>query len=454
MDLHNKNVLVIGLATTGIPLVKVLDDLGASIIVNDARNETQLEETLKKLGEFNVKYYLGKHPINIDELGHIDLVVVSPGVPLDIPFIKQIKQKGVKLIGEIELAYRLMKGQIIAITGTNGKTTTTALTGEIFKNANKNVFILGNIGTAAISKALDTKDDDFIILEISSFQLESCDKFHPNVATVLNITPDHLNRHYTMNNYIDIKFSIFQNQTITDYSIINYDDLDCRNKIDRTNGKVIYFSRRQELEEGIFVKDDYIVIKKNGIERKVINTADILLPGKHNLENALAATAMAYIYGIDIEIISNSLKCFSGVDHRLQVIANINGVEFINDSKATNVESANKAIEAVEKPILLIAGGMDKNTDFTSFIRVIKKKVKVLYVFGEVSKKLFETAKLNGFDSVHIVKDLDEGVSKAYNQASEGEAILLSPACASWDMYTNFEERGNHFKRIVSKLKG
>lgn len=454
MELKNKEVLVIGFAVTGIPLVKVLNSLGAKIIVNDLRTPEELAESIEQLKDLDIKYYLGKHPENLTELGEIELAIVSPGVPLTIPFIKEIREQGIELIGEIELAYRLTKGTIIAITGTNGKTTTTALTGEIFKNAKRNTHVVGNIGVAAISKALETKEEDYIIMEVSSFQLESCIDFQPNIASVLNITPDHLNRHKNMENYSNIKFSIFKNQNPDDYSIINYDNDICYKKSKDLSNNLIYFSRLTELDEGVFVNKNSIVIRDNSTEKKVIDIDEIKIPGLHNVENALAATAISYYSGIDIETIRKTLKNFNGVEHRLQYVDTIKGIEFFNDSKATNISSTIKAIEAVNSPIILLAGGMDKGDDFDLLIENLDSKVSNVFAYGETGPKIYDCAKKYGFKSVFLVDNLKEAVNGAYNISKAGDSILLSPACASWDMYKNFEERGREFINLVANLRG
>lgn len=453
MNFKNKAVLVIGLAVTGVPLVKTLCKLGAVVMVNDLKSEEELRNSIKTLEGFEFEAILGKHPDNLDELKKLDLVVVSPGVPLDIPFIKKLREIKVEIIGEIELAYRLNKAPIVAITGTNGKTTTTALTGEIFQNAGENTYVVGNIGVAAISKALETTEEDVMVMEISSFQLESTIDFHPKVAAILNLTPDHLNRHKTMENYLDAKFTIFKNQGEEEYAVVNYDDELCRNASDRIRSKRIFFSRKVQLKEGVFVEDHHITILFKGEKHVVIHVDDIMIPGQHNLENALAATAMAFVMGVDIEVIKKTLKSFKGVEHRIEQVATFKGVHFINDSKATNTDAAIKAIEAVREPIILLAGGLDKASEFEDFIKAFNGKVKKMFVYGETAEKIFATAKDLGYQEVIIVKNLQEAVLDAYNIAKDGDTILLSPACASWDMYKNFEERGNHFKKIVEDLR-
>ncbi len=453
MNLKDKRVLVVGLAVTGLPLVRVLSELGADIIVNDMKDHNALADTLNELEGLNASYILGRHPDGLKELGPIDLVVVSPGVPLDIPFIQQLREENIRIIGEIELAYLLSKAKIVAITGTNGKTTTTALTGEIFKNAGENTYVVGNIGVAAISKALETKPEDFMIMEVSSFQLESTEEFRPRAAAILNLTPDHLNRHKTMAGYLAAKLKIFSQQKEEDFAIINYDDAICREAAKALRAKKIYFSRKQQLEEGVCLQDGWIVIRLNDEDIRLMPTEDIRIPGNHNIENALAATALAYIMGIKPDVIADTLRSFKGVEHRAEFVSNIAGVSYINDSKATNPDAAIKALEAVKAPILLLAGGMDKGNDFTEFIEAFNGKVKEMIVYGETADKLYTTAMAMGFNAVKRVKDLEEAVAAATALAEPGDSVLLSPACASWDMYKNFEERGRHFKNIVGNLR-
>lgn len=452
-NLKNKKVLVIGLAVTGVPLVKVLCDLGANVIVNDLKEEGDLRDSINELLNLDVDYILGKHPQTVDSLGQIDLAVISPGVPLEIPFIQEIKNKGIELIGEIELAYRLSKGHIVAITGTNGKTTTTALVGEIFKNAGRTTHVVGNIGVAFIYKALETKEDDVIVIEVSSFQLESIIDFHPQVGAFLNLTPDHLNRHKTMDNYKTAKLNLFRNQNEKDFAIINYDDLEVRKSTRNLDATKIYFSRKEHLERGVFVDNEKIVFIDNGNKKEIISVDEIYIPGKHNLENALAAIAISIAMDVDIGPIAHTLKTFKGIAHRVEVVDTINGIKFVNDSKATNIDAAIKAIEAIDAPILLLAGGLDKDTQFDDFINAFNGKVRHMFVYGETAQNLFETAHRLDFKYVTKVNDLEEAVNTAYSVSSYGDTILLSPACASWDMYKNFELRGEHFKDIVSRLR-
>lgn len=450
MFLKDKNILVVGMARSGVHTVRTLSKLGARITINDIKTEEQFDSILKEIGGLCDDYILGKHP---QDLQKYDLIVLSPGVPTDLDFIKIAKSKNIPLMGELELAYRLSKGKYIAITGTNGKTTTTALTGEIFQNAKEETYVVGNIGLAAISKALETTDKSVLITEVSSFQLETTINFRPKISVVLNLTPDHLNRHKTMERYIDAKANIFINQREDDILILNYDNKLTRELAKKANCQIVYFSRNKELGEGVFIYQDFIVIKENNNLIKVCNIYDIYIPGKHNLENALAATAIAYNYGINTDIIRESLKTFKGVEHRIEFVKEINGVKFYNDSKGTNPDAAIKAVEAIEKPIILIAGGMDKGSSFDTFIKSFNNKVKKLILLGETSDKIAKTAKSFGFVDIKIVKDMEEAVITAFDNSKNGDNILLSPSCASWDMYENFEHRGRHFKDCVHKLR-
>jgi len=453
MFLADKRILIIGLAVTGVPLVKVLSKLGAKIVVNDMKSREKLEESILELEDYKIEYILGKHPASLDEIGHIDLVVVSPGIPLEIPFIKNIINNQIEIIGEIELAYRLTKASIVAITGTNGKTTTTALIGEIFKKANLKAHIVGNIGVAAISKALESKPEDVMVMEVSSFQLETIVEFHPKISVLLNITSDHLDRHKTMQNYKNAKANIFNKQNSNDYAVINFDDPLVREMSKKITAKKVFFSRKKILNEGIYVEDDNIVIFF-GKKVRVIQIDKLKILGKHNLENALAATAIAYIMGIEASAIKDTLETFEGVKHRLEFVDTINGVKFINDSKGTNPCASIKAIEAVKKPIILIAGGMDKGGEFREFVKAFAGKVSRMLVYGETTDKLYCAALEEGFIKVQKVCDLEKAVRVAFENSTSGDTILLSPACASWDMYSNFEKRGEHFKEIVSSIRG
>lgn len=452
MDLKNKNVLLVGLAKTGVSTIKKLNKLGANIIVNDIKPKEKLEGIIEEIDNLdNIEYVLGKHLENIE---NIDLTIVSPGVPLDLPFIEKIKSKGIKIIGEVELAYKLSKNStFIGITGTNGKTTTTSLVGEMFKKANKDTYIVGNIGNPVIDTVDLIDENSYLVTELSSFQLESIEDFKPKVSTIINITEDHLNRHHTMENYINAKARVFKNQDKTDFTILNYDDSIVRDLGKNSNGNVLYFSIKEEVKQGAYLdKNNNIVIKVDGEELVLMNKSELSLPGNHNLENAMSAILMAYVLNIDTDVIIDTLSTFKGVEHRLEFVTNKDGIMFVNDSKGTNPDSTIKAITSYEKPIVLIAGGYEKQSDFTEMIKYATKNVKALVLLGQTADKIATTAKEHGINNISKVEDMEAAVKKAYEIAESGDVVLLSPACASWDMYPNFEARGLDFKENIYKL--
>ncbi|QYE97568.1 UDP-N-acetylmuramoyl-L-alanine--D-glutamate ligase [Paraclostridium sordellii] len=452
MDLNNKTVLLVGLAKTGVSTIKKLDKLGAKIIVNDIKSKDQLKDIIKQIENLDsIEYILGHH---LEDISNIDLTIVSPGVPLDLPFIKKIQSENINIIGEVELAYKLSKNPtFVGITGTNGKTTTTSLVGEIFKKASKDSYIVGNIGNPVIDTVDLTDENSFLITELSSFQLESIEDFKPRVSTIINITEDHLNRHHTMENYINAKANIFKNQDANDFCILNYDDEIVRELGNKTNAKVLYFSQKEKVSQGAYLDDNKnIVIKVNDKEIKLLNKDELSLPGNHNLENCMAAILMSYVLGIDLEIIKDTLKTFKSVEHRLEFVTDKDGIMFVNDSKGTNPDSTIKAITSYDKPIVLIAGGKDKQSDFTEMISYATKNVKALVLLGETADKIEQTAKLQGMNNIFRVSNMKEAVKTAYKLAQSGDVVLLSPACASWDMYPNFEARGLDFKENIYNL--
>lgn len=380
----------------------------------------------------------------------IDLIILSPGVPLNIePLIKARKQ-GIEIIGELELAYRLLKGEFIAITGTNGKTTTTALIGEIFDNAGLHNHVVGNIGLPVISKMFESSEETYLITEVSSFQLETVDKFAPKISAILNITPDHLNRHKTMDSYVEAKKRVFMNQGKHDYLIVNYDQ-EITRKIGEENKEtnVIYFSLKNTLNEGVFVKNNEIVIIDGDYKISVCKTDDIFILGDHNIENCLAATAIAYYAGINSQVIAKTLKNFKGVEHRIEYVRTYNDVKFYNDSKGTNPEATIKAIQAMAGSTVLIAGGMDKGSSFESLVEAFDDKVHALVLFGETKDIIKAEAEKHSNCDVYIMDNLEEAVQKSVEISKPNDSVLLSPACASWDMYESYEQRGQEFKSIV-----
>lgn len=452
MNLKNKKVLLVGLAKTGVSTIKHLNRLGAKVVVNDIKDKDKLKDILDELSDLNnVEYILGYHPENVDD---VDITVVSPGVPLDLPFILKLKSKNIEIIGEVELAYRLSQNPIfIGITGTNGKTTTTSLVGEIFKKASKDTYIVGNIGNPVIDTVGIANENSVLVTELSSFQLESIDKFKPHVSAILNFTEDHLNRHHTMKAYIEAKARIFENQDSKDFCILNYDDEDVRSLSDSVKAKKIFFSRKKSLEYGIYLDEKKNIIINIDEKITLLNKDELSLPGDHNLENCMAAAAIAYVSNIDIDVIRKVLKTFAGVEHRQEFVRNLNGIMFVNDSKATNPDSSIKAVQSYNRPIVLIAGGMDKQSSFDEFLDIAKENVYALVLLGETAQKIKECAQNKGFDNITIVKDMKEAVKASYQIAKDGDVVLLSPACASWDMYKSFEVRGIDFKDNVNNLR-
>ena len=452
MSFENKNILLIGLAKTGVATLKFLHSKNAHITVYDSKTSEELEDILESLKDIpSIKYILGVDKLNISS--EIDLAVVSPGVPLDIPVIEELREKNIQIIGDIELAYMYKPDiSIIGITGTNGKTTTTSLVSKISTQVTKNSHLAGNIGTPIMDVVENLDQSSTVVAELSSFQLESINLFNPHVCAVLNLTPDHLNRHKTMENYLNAKANIFKNQTEKDFTVLNFDDKAVRELSDKTNGTVVFFSRKSLLLDGVCVaKNGDILINKDARSERVMNISEISLPGKHNLENVLAAIAICYCLNYDMDKVSMIIKKFNGVEHRQEVVKTVDGVTFVNDSKATNPDSAIKAIESYKEPVILIAGGMDKKGDFYELIDAINKNsVKALILLGETSPIIEKQALEKDFDKLIIkVHNMKDAVSVSKKIAKEGDVVLLSPACASWDMYSNFEERGLDFKNNI-----
>lgn len=450
MSLTNKKILVLGLGVTGISTIKALYKLGARIIVSDTKNEESLANVLKEISDIPIELHLNSNDI---DLTMVDLVIKSPGIPPTSNLVKKAIENNIEVITDIELAYRISPTKnIIAITGTNGKTTCTVLTGEIFKNANYNTHVVGNVGVGILDKMLEATKDDIFVIEASSFQLEHTSSFKPKVSLITNITPDHINWHGSLENYIVSKLKILKNQDINDFIILNHDDKLLRQLKGEVNGKIIWFSVRDILSEGVYIENDFIVIN-DGVKKLVLmSSKDLKIIGKHNLENVLGCIGIAVAMNLDLDIVRESLINFQGVEHRIEFVVNKKGVSFYNDSKGTNPDASIKAIEAVKEPIILIAGGYDKKSSYDDFIKAFNKKVKALILFGQTKDIIKEAAMANGYNSVYLVNDLKEAISLAFSIAKEKDNVLLSPACASWDMYSNFEERGRDFKKIVFSL--
>lgn len=453
--MFSKKVLVAGAGKSGIYAAALLSRNNISVILFDENEKLDKEEVKAKLGELKYDKEIEIHigALNEDIINSISAMVISPGIPTDALFVLRIKDAGIPVISEIELACLYDKGSICAITGTNGKTTTTTLVGEIMKAYNENTYVVGNIGYPYTGIADATSADSVTVAEISSFQLETIQTFGPHVSAVLNITPDHLDRHYTFENYAKCKMDITKNQDENDYVILNYDDIETRKRADGIKARVIFFSRMEELASGVYVKDGDIVITENNKTKRVLSLSDIKLLGTHNTENVLAAVAIAYYMGVPIEIIESVCTNFMGVEHRIEYVRTVNGVTYYNDSKGTNPDAAIKAIKAMTTTTFLIGGGYDKHSTYDEWIESFDAKVKYLLLIGQTAKDIESCAKKHGFNSVVIMENLKEVVDFCYENAKPGDAVLLSPACASWGMFKNYEERGDIFKQYVRELE-
>ncbi|HJD38535.1 MAG TPA: UDP-N-acetylmuramoyl-L-alanine--D-glutamate ligase [Candidatus Blautia stercoripullorum] len=450
-DLKGKKVLVFGSGISGMGAVKLLWDVGAEILLYDGNEKLKEEEIRKKLPEgCHCQILLGELPDQVIET--LDLAVMSPGVPQDIPQVERIKQKKVAVWGEVELAYQMGRGTVLAITGTNGKTTTTALLGEIMKAWKDSVFVVGNIGNAYTSAALSTRDDSYVVAEISSFQLETIVDFAPKVSAILNITEDHLNRHHTMEEYIRVKERITENQTKEDFCILNYEDEVLRKFGEQCPATPVYFSSERRLPEGIFLDGDRIIMKTSDTETEIVKTGELYLLGKHNYENVMAAAAMAWYAGVPAEVIRRAAMAFKAVPHRIEFVEEINGVAYYNDSKGTNPDAAIKGIQAMERPTLLIGGGYDKESSYEDWIRSFDGKVRYLVLIGQTREKIEKAAHDCGFYNTILADNLEEAVKICSEKARKGDAVLLSPACASWGQFDNYEQRGDKFKEYVRRM--
>ena len=447
-----KKVLVFGTGISGIGAAKLLEKVQAEVILYDGNEKLCKEEIRKKLpNDSKCEIVLGA--LSKELLESLDLVVMSPGVPLDIPAVEQIKAAGIPIWGEIELAYQMSEGMVLAITGTNGKTTTTALLGEIMKAYAESVFVVGNIGNPYTDAALSMTEDSYTVAEISSFQLETIDTFAPKVSAILNITEDHLNRHHTMEEYIRVKELITKNQTKEDYCILNYEDEVLREFGEKCPAKTVFFSSERKLEKGVFLDDDVICLKTDKETFEIVKTEELKILGKHNYENVMAASAMAYYAGVPMEVIHKAVTQFRAVAHRIEFVEEIDGIAYYNDSKGTNPDAAIKGIQAMNRPTLLIGGGYDKESSYEGWIQSFDGKVKYLVLIGQTREKIQEAAHKCGFMNTILADNLEEAVSICTEKAEKGDAVLLSPACASWGQFDNYEQRGDKFKEYVYALK-
>ncbi len=457
-NIKGKRVLVVGLGRSGIAALQAMVKLGAIVSVQDSKDphafNGQLLNFLRSTMGDALTLYLGEEPDDAT-LAQFDMLILSPGVSPELPFIQRAQALGAEIVGELEIAFRIGRGHFVAITGTNGKTTTTTLTGEMFRNAGRTTHVVGNIGVAVISKALDADEDDWLVTETSSFQLQTTRYFKPVISAILNLTPDHLDRHHTMEAYGAAKARIFANQDAAGYCIVNYDDKACWDLVKGCRAKVVPFSRREVLPFGAFLSDGKLALRdENGRLVTFCGAEELTIIGDHNIENALAAAAMAYFAGIEPAVISKTLRGFQGVPHRIEFSGEIDGVRYYNDSKGTNVDATITALKAVGENVILIAGGDGKSQDFSPLVPYIQTCVKHMILLGRDGPKIAEVAQKAGFTAISYGKDMGECVKKAHDMAVSGDTVLLSPACASWDMYDNFEQRGDHFKACVAQLGG
>ncbi len=449
MRLKDKRVGVIGLGKrTGVVTARILVSLGAEVVISDIKPANELTEELTMLeGITGISYDLGGHT---EKVLNVDLIIVSPGVPVDLPIFEEAKNRGIEVISEIELSYRLSKAPFIAITGTNGKTTTTSLTGELLQSYSHQVFVGGNIGRPLIGEILNLTEDDIVVAEVSSFQLETIKEFYPKIALFLNFTPDHLDRHKTMEAYLEAKMNIFKNQTEEDYIILNADDPTLQKIADKITSKIVWFSREQKKLPGMYLDGKMMIAQLEGEPHELISTDELFIRGDHNVENALAASAAALLVGISTQKIREGLRNYKGQEHTLEYVLTDQDVQYYNDSKGTNPDASIKALQAFYEPVVLIAGGLSRNLDFTEFMDLVVKKVKVLILLGETRDELAKKALEPGFTGrIEVVDDLKEAVGFARELSQPGDVVLLSPACASWDQFSSYAERGRLFKEYV-----
>lgn len=453
VDLRDKKVLVVGTGISGIGSAALLSSQGARVVLYDSNEKASKEDIAKKLKE-GTKAEIITGAFTKEIMENLSLCVLSPGVPTDVDFVLKIKENNIPVWGEVELAYNYSKGSVLAITGTNGKTTTTSLVGQIMQEYYDSVYIVGNIGNPYTEACLEMVDSTVSVCEISSFQLETIENFHPHVSAILNITPDHLNRHHTMENYIACKENVTLNQTKDDFCVLNYENEYTLDFGKRCPATVIYFSSKRKLENGLYLDGEDIYLAQNGKSTRLLNVkTDMNLVGTCNYENVMAAIAVSMNAGVPMENILATIKRFVAVEHRIEYTATKNGVVYYNDSKATNVDAAIQGIKAMDRPTILIGGGFDKGGEFDEWIQAFDNKVKLLVLIGQTREKIAETAKRNGFDKIVFAETFEEAFDICVKNAVPGDAVLLSPACASWGMFPNYEVRGKMFKEFANNLK-
>ena len=451
MNLAGKNVLIIGCGKSGIGAAVFLKKQGANPILFDAGETIKEEDIREKLpADFEAEICLRELTEEIKE--KTQLLVVSPGVPVDTPFVEQFREKGIPIWGEIELAYQCEKGRVIAITGTNGKTTTTTLVGEIMKRHFEKAYVMGNIGYPYTDIVMETEENSVTVGEISSFQLETIDTFHPVVSAILNITPDHLNRHHTMENYVAVKNAVTKNQTKEDVCVLNFENEYTRKLGENCNAKVVYFSSARVLENGIYLDGEEIYLAEEGKHTRVMNIHEMNLVGICNVENVMAAIAISLAMKVPMDEILDTIHTFKAVEHRIEFVETVNGVDYYNDSKGTNPDAAIQGIKAMTKPTILIGGGYDKGSEYDTWFDAFDGKVKLLVLIGQTREKIAECAEQHGFKDYVFADTFEEAFQICVKNAVSGDAVLLSPACASWGMFPNYEVRGKIFKDMVRAL--
>lgn len=450
MDITDKQVLVFGTGISGIAATKLLEKQGAHVILYDANEKVSPEDVRAKLGA-DTQACIEIGAWKEEFLKKAELAVLSPGVPTDLPAVLAMKESGIPIWGEVELAYRAGKGDVLAITGTNGKTTTTALLGKIMEAYQEEVYVVGNIGNPYTSEAEKLTENSVVVAEVSSFQLETIETFRPKVSAILNLTPDHLNRHHTMEQYIAAKERIVNNQIEDDFCVLNYEDERLRRFAKEIKAHAFFFSSERKLDVGIYLEDGNIIYKNPNPE-VLCHVTELKLLGIHNYENVMAAAAMAALYGVPLSVIRSVVCSFTGVEHRIEFVTEEKGVAYYNDSKGTNPDAAIRGILAMNRPTYLIGGGYDKQSEYKEWIASFGDKVKLLVLIGETKEKIAREAQECGFYDYVFADSLEEAVAICKKRALEGEAVLLSPACASWDMFKSYEERGDKFKELVKSM--
>lgn len=451
--MEGKKILIVGTGKSGLAAAMLLAEKKAVPVLFDENVKVDVEAVKQKLPENCVQEIIvGSLPE--ERIGEFSMVIMSPGVPVDTPFADRFRERNIPIWGELELGYAFLQGEVIAITGTNGKTTTTTLVGQIMSDWTESVFVVGNIGNPVTLESLKTVPESVTVAEVSSFQLETTEHFAPKVSAILNITPDHLNRHHTMENYAAVKEMIAQNQTKEDYCVLNYMDPYTREFGTHCPAHVIWFSSGEIPEEGYYLQKDEIWSNMNGEKKFLMNVHEMQLPGVHNAENVMAAIAMTHAFGVPMENILDTVRRFKAVEHRIEYVATKNGVVYYNDSKGTNPDAAIKGIQAMDRPTVLIGGGYDKGNDYDEWIEAFDGKVKAFVLIGQTREKIAECAKKHGVSNIILADSFEECMDICVREAVPGDAVLLSPACASWGMFPNYEVRGDMFKEYVNRLEG